>query len=176
MSSDQNRGFEFPEDSESDSSPGEIDESEANAFAAQLVQETDEKYQTSKENQHALLDAVAEEDGAPLLETKTTIYGHTVPVSGRLTGAFIERVESLDAEAKRRAEGDGDQSVSDIVRELAEIIDDLIDDPELTADGVYEQYRREGVGPVRTLLDEVMEALQKEEERVRGDADGFRSQ
>jgi len=144
--------------------------------AGELILETEEAYQEQKAKQHDLLDAVAEEDGAPLLETKCDIHGITVPVSGRLTGEFVERVESLDAEAKRRADGESEQTgVSDIVRELAEIVADLIDDPELTASGVYRTYQEEGVMPVRTILESVMESLQKEEERMRGTADGFRS-
>jgi len=142
--------------------------------AADLILETEEQYQQQKAQQHDLLDAVAEEDGAPLLETKCSIHGIVVPVSGRLTGEFVEHIESLDAEAKRRAEGESGKGVSDIVREMADILDDLIDDPELTAEGVYQTYRKEGVGPVRTIMENVMESLQEEEERVRGTADGFR--
>jgi len=154
----------------------ELDPDEADAFAAQLAQETDEKFEQSREEQHELLEAVASEDGAPLLETQCEIHGLTVPISGRLTGEFVERIEGLDAEAKRRAEGDGERAgVSDIIRELAEIIDDLIDDEELTADGVYRMYQQEGVMPVRTILEEVMASLRREEERVNGTADGFRS-
>jgi hypothetical protein len=92
-----------------------------------------------------------------------------------LTGAFIERAERLDAEAKRRAnDEDAPDEVSDIVRELGEIIDDLVDDDEITARGVYQTYQAEGVAPVRRILEEVMDALRKEDERLRGDADGFR--
>jgi len=158
------------------SEPETIDDDLADE-AGELILETEEAYQEQKAEQHDLLDAVAEEDGAPLLETKCDIHGVTVPVSGRLTGAFVERVEDLDAEAKRRADGESEQTgVSDIVRELADIIADLIDDPELTAAGVYQTYRQEGVGPVRTILEKVMAALQQEEERVRGTADGFRQE
>jgi hypothetical protein len=60
------------------------------------------------------------------------------------------------------------------VRELGEIIDDLVDDEEITTRGVYQTYRAEGVAPVRRILDEVMDALRKEDKRLRGDADGFR--
>jgi len=143
--------------------------------AAELIQETNAEYEQNKQDQHDLLDAVAEEDGAPLLETKCEIYGHVVPVSGRLTGGFIERVEALDAEAKEIAnEENPDRSVSDVIRELAEIGDDLIDDPELTADQIYQVYVDNGPRPVRTVIEEVIESLQREEERVSGDADGFR--
>ena len=144
-------------------------------LAADLAQDAQESFEENKAKQHDLLDAVAEEDGAPLLETKCDIHGITVPVSGRLTGAFVERIERLDAEAKKRANGESDKSgVSDIIRELAVIIDDLIDDPELTARGVYQTYQSEGVKPVRTILEEVMAALQREQERVEGTAKGFR--
>jgi len=144
--------------------------------AADLILEADAQLQENRQEQHELLDAVSEEDGAPLLQTKCNIHGIVVPVSGRLTGEFVERVEGLDAEAKRRADGESDKTgVSDIIRELATIIDELIDDPELTADGVYQTYINEGVGPVRTILENVMQSLQEEEERVQGTADGFRS-
>lgn len=145
--------------------------------AADLAMGAKESYESNRKDQHDLLDAVAEEDSAPLLETKCEIYGHVIPVSGRLTGEFVERIEALDAEAKRRASGEGDQSgVSDIIRELAEILDDLIDDPELTANGIYGLYLDEGPRAVRTIVEEVLESLKREEERVQGDADGFRSE
>lgn len=145
--------------------------------ALEVAKETEEAYQAQKEQQHELLEAVAEEDGAPLLETRCNIYGVTVPVSGRLTGEFVERVEALDAEAKRRADGESDDTgVSDIIAELCEILDGLIDDDELTTEGLYQQYRQEGVGPVRTIIDEVMDALKDEQERVEGTADGFRGE
>lgn len=159
--------------------PETIDDDVADAAGA-LMQEAGETLEERREDQHDLLQAVAEEDGAPLLETKCEIYGHVVPVSGRLTGAFIERVEELDAEAKRRANADSDddaagRGVSDIVAELADILDDLIDDPELTGEDLYVQYQQEGVGPIRTILDEVMDSLEREQERVEGTAKGFRS-
>jgi len=142
---------------------------------ADLILEADDQLRQNREEQHELLKAVSEEDGAPLLETRCEIYGHVVPVSGRLTGAFVERMEELDAEAKRRANQEGeDNGVSDIIRELTQILDELIDDSELTADGLYQMYLNEGVQPVRTIVEGVMDALQKEDERKRGTADGFR--
>lgn len=148
-------------------------DTELSEQAVELVEQATEAHEQSREEQHELLEAVAEEDGAPLLETQCEIYGVVVPVSGRLTGSFIERVEELDAEARKRAEGDGG-GVSDIVRELCEILDGLIDDDELTQRGLYRQYREEGVRPIRTILDETMDALEAEQERVEGTADGFR--
>lgn len=155
--------------------PVGMDADNPDELAADLALAAHEDYQQSKAEQHDLFDAVADEEGAPLLETKATIAGVTIPVSGRLNGAFIERVERLDAEAKRRAnDEDAPDEVSDIVRELGEIIDDLVDDEEITTRGVYQTYRAEGVAPVRRILDEVMDALRKEDKRLRGDADGFR--
>ena len=157
--------------------PVGMDADNPDELAADLALAAHEDYQQSKAEQHDLFDAVADEEGAPLLETKATIAGVTIPVSGRLNGAFIERVERLDAEAKRRAnDEDAPDGVSDIVRELGEIIDDLVDDDEITARGVYQTYQAEGVAPVRRILEEVMDALRKEDERLRGDADGFRKE
>jgi len=157
--------------------PVGMDADNPDELAADLALAAHEDYQQSKAEQHDLFDAVADEEGAPLLETKATIAGVTIPVSGRLNGAFIERVERLDAEAKRRANSDdAPDGVSDIVRELGEIIDDLVDDDEITARGVYQTYQAEGVAPVRRILEEVMDALRTEDERLRGDADGFRKE
>jgi propanediol dehydratase small subunit len=58
-----------------------------------------------------------------------------------------------------------------LTAELAE----LIDDEELTADELYKLYRSEGGEPLRTIADNVMDALQAEQERVQGTADGFRA-
>jgi len=160
-----------------DESPVGMNAGNPDELAADLALAAHEEYQQSKAEQHDLFDAVADEEGAPLLETKATIAGVTIPVSGRLTGAFIERVERLDAEAKRRAnDEDAPDGVSDIVHELGEIIDDLVDDDEITARGVYQTYQAAGVAPVRRILEEVMDSLRKEDERLRGDADGFRKE
>ncbi|UBF23342.1 tail assembly chaperone [Halorubrum tailed virus 29] len=157
--------------------PVGMDAESKDELAADLALDAAKEYQAREAEQHDLFDAVAEEEGAPLLETRATIAGVTIPVSGRLNGAFIERVERLDAEAKRRAnDEDAPDGVSDIVRELGEIIDDLVDDDEITARGVFQTYRAEGVAPVRRILEEVMDALRKEDERLRGDADGFRKE
>jgi len=157
-----------------DEQPG-MDADNLDERAADLALDAAQSFEEKQAEQHDLLDAVADEEGAPLLETKATIAGVTVPVSGRLNGEFIERVERLDEEAKRRAnDEDAQNGVIDIMRELADIIDGLIDDDELTARGVYQTYQAEGVGPVRTILEEVMDALKTEDERLRGEADGFR--
>lgn len=154
----------------------EVDPDEADAFAAQLAQETDEKFQSNKEDQHALLEAAAEEDGAPLLETQCEIYGEVVPVSGRLTGDLIDRVTQLDNTAKAVADGDKDAGeLQTVIEELTSICADLIDDAELTQTELYKLYRAEGVTPLRTITENVMTALQQEDERVSGAADGFRS-
>ena len=144
-------------------------------IAADLALDAKESYESSKENQHALLDAVAEQDGAPLLETQCTIYGETIPVSGRLTGELIDRVTALDPRAKEMADkGGSGAEFRDIINDVTQIAADLIDDDELTQKELYKVYRDNGVKPLRTILMDVFESLQKEEERVRGDADGFR--
>ena len=144
-------------------------------IAADLALDAKESYDSSKENQHALLDAVAEQDGAPLLETQCTIYGETIPVSGRLTGELIDRITALDTRAKEMADkGGSGAEFRDIINDVTQIAADLIDDDELTQRELYKVYRDNGVKPLRTILMDVFESLQKEEERVRGDADGFR--
>jgi len=154
----------------------DIDADEADAFAAELAQETDEKFESNKEDQHALLEAAAEADGAPLLETKCEIYGEVVPVSGRLTGDLIDRVTQLDNTAKAVADGEEDAGeLQTIISELTGICADLIDDDDLTQSELYKLYRAEGVTPLRTITEAVMSALQQEDERVSGAADGFRS-
>ena len=144
-------------------------------IAADLALDAKESFESSKKNQHALLDAVAEQDGAPLLETQCTIYGETIPVSGRLTGELIDRTTRLDDRAKEIANGDGSgEDLRNVIHELCEIGADLIDDDELSKQELHDLYRYNGVKPLRTIVMDVFDALQKEEERVRGDADGFR--
>jgi len=155
----------------------DIDADEADAFAAELAAETDEKFESNKEDQHALLEAAAEADGAPLLETKCEIYGEVVPVSGRLTGDLIDRVTQLDNTAKAVADGEEDAGeLQTIISELTGICADLIDDDDLTQSELYKLYRAEGVTPLRTITENVMSALQQEDERVSGAADGFRAE
>jgi hypothetical protein len=142
---------------------------------ADLLDEARVQDAANREVQHELLQAAADEDGAPLLETQTEIYGIVVDVSGRLTGEFVGQIEALDKEAKRRADGESEDSgVSDIIAELCVILGDTVDDPELDAEAFYQTYQENGPGPLKTIAEEVLGALQSEDERVSGQADGFR--
>lgn len=152
------------------------DEQDFDELAADLALDAKESYEVAREEQHALLDDVAKEEGADVLETQATIRENTVPVSGRLNGDLFDRMGELDERVERIERGDARAyEVSETADELAQLLADLIDDPEFTKAGAYNTYRESGIEPLGVILEAVFEALKAEEERRQGAADGFRA-
>ena len=151
------------------------DEDDFNARAADLVLETHEEYQERQAEHEAFLETVAEEEGAETLTTECNLIGeYTVPLEAKLNGEIMDRMEALDDRIQRLSAGEA--RVSDTADEVAQLLADLIADPEWDKRKFYAAYEREGLDPLGVMLERTFESLKEERERRRGTADGFRSE
>ena len=144
-------------------------------LAADLAQDAKESFEENREEQAAFLDAVADEEGAEVLETTASIKGHSVPVSARLNGDVMDAMGRIDSRLERieRKEARA-YEVSDTADDVAQLLADVTDDPALTKREFYRQYEAHGIDPLGVVLEEVFKALKTEKERREGAADGFR--
>jgi len=146
--------------------------------AAELIRETNEKYEQNREEQAAFLDTVAEEEGATELETECNLIGdYTVTLRAKLNGDVIDRLGQIDARLERVQSGDAPAyEISEVADDVSQVLADVIDGDSWTKARFYEAYRAEGVDPLGVMLKRVFESLQEERERREGTADGFRSE
>lgn len=147
--------------------------------AAELVQETTEKFEEQKAKQEEFLESVAEEEGEPPLETDVDLLDngeYIVPLSAKFNGDLIDRMSAIKAqgeaiEANPEEEG---HEISRIGDEMCQILADVVDDPEWPKQTFYGVYKQEGPDPLVVMLERAFESLKQERERREGTAEGFR--
>lgn len=144
--------------------------------AAELIQEADAQLQQNREEQQAFLDTVAEEEGAPVLETKCNLIGdYVVPLQAKLNGELMDTMGRIDDRLERLENEDARAyEISETADEIAQLLDDAIDDPEWHKEVFYKVYQQEDLEALGVLLEAAFESLKDERERRRGTADGFR--
>ena len=151
------------------------DKPDFDELAQDLVEDATQEFEQSREEQAAFLDAVADEEGAEVLETTASIKGHGVPVSARLNGDVMDAMGRIDSRLERiEREEARAYEVSDTADDVAQLLADVTDDPALTKREFYRQYEAHGIDPLGVVLEEVFSALKTEKERREGAADGFR--
>ena len=151
------------------------DKPDFDELAQDLVEDASQEFEQSREEQAAFLDAVADEEGAEVLETTASIKGHSVPVSARLNGDVMDAMGRIDSRLERiEREEARAYEVSDTADDVAQLLADVTDDPALTKREFYRQYEAHGIDPLGVVLEEVFSALKTEKERREGAADGFR--
>ena len=151
------------------------DKPDFDELAQDLVDDASQEFEQSREEQAAFLDAVADEEGAEVLETTASIKGHSVPVSARLNGDVMDAMGRIDSRLERiEREEARAYEVSDTADDVAQLLADVTDDPALTKREFYRQYEAHGIDPLGVVLEEVFKALKTEKERREGAADGFR--
>ena len=152
------------------------DKPDFDELAQDLVEDASQEFEQSREEQAAFLDAVADEEGAEVLETTASIKGHSVPVSARLNGDVMDAMGRIDSRLERiEREEARAYEVTDTADDVAQLLADVTDDPALTKREFYRQYEAHGIDPLGVVLEEVFSALKTEKERRQGIADGFRS-
>jgi len=154
------------------------DEDELDQFAADLAQQTEQKFQQSKEEQQEFLDNVAEEEGAEVLETSCNIIGdYTVDLRAKLNGEVMDAMGRIQDRLERLEGSDAAAyEVSEAADEVAQLLADVIDDSEWHKRKFYAAYEAEGLDPLGVMLDRVFNDLKEEKERREGAADGFRAE
>ena len=154
------------------------DADDFNARAADLVLETHEEYQERQAEHEAFLETVAEEEGAETLTTECNLIGeYTVPLEAKLNGAVMDDLGAIHAGLERLEEGEGAAyEISEAADQAAQLLADVIADPEWHKAKFYAAYEAEGLDPIGVMIERVFDALQAEQKRRRGTADGFRSE
>ncbi len=147
-------------------------------LAAELVEQTEAKYQATRDAQDEFLDTVAEQQGAETLETTCNLIGdYTVTVKAKLSGDVLDRMGALEDKLERLETGDGRAyEVSETADELSQILADMIMETEWHKDKFYAAYKSEGLAPLGVMIKRVFDALKDERKRRQGAADGFRQQ
>jgi hypothetical protein len=148
------------------------------ALAEDLVAQAESKYEETQEAQQEFLESVARESGAEILETQCNLIGeYTVPLKAKLTGDIMDRMGGLEDRLERMQAGDAAAyEVGETADAIAQILADIIDDPEWHKSKFYAAYEAEGLGPLGVMTERVFESLKQERERRQGAADGFRSE
>ncbi len=134
-----------------------------------------EKQQADQEHQE-FLDTVAEEEGAEILETSCNLIGeYVVPLKAKMNGELMDRLGRIDARLERLESEDARAyELSDAADDAAQLLADLINDPEYHKELFYDVYEAEGLDALGTFIQTVFESLKEERKRRRGAADGFR--
>jgi len=145
--------------------------------AADLILETEEQYQERQAEHEAFLETVAEEEGAPVVETTCNIIGDYHPtLKTKLNGEVLDKMSHLDARMERFENDEArGYEISETADEVAQLLADVIADDGWTKDRFYAAYKQEGLDPLGVMLERCFEALKAERERVEGARDGFRA-
>jgi hypothetical protein len=123
------------------------------------------------------LSAVAEEEGADVLETQCNIAGeHTVPLKAKLNGKVLDQMGALEARFEDFEEGNiKGYEIGETADDMAQILADVVESPEWDKQTFYGLYEKEGLEPIGKLLIRALNSLLKERERQQGAAEGFRA-
>jgi uncharacterized protein YbjQ (UPF0145 family) len=139
------------------------------------IEDTRETKREYEERQRDFLESVASESETELLKTQTELVeGHVVGLEAKLNGELIDRLGRVQ---QRLEAAESDRHLSDVSEaadEASQILADAIVDAEFDKELFYNVYEMEGLTELGTLLSRVFDALQKERERLSGDAEGFR--
>ena len=143
---------------------------------ADLVEETREKHEETKQEQEEFLNALEENEGKPTLETKVNLTGdYVVTAKADLNGELMDRLSHIDERLDNVTNGDGRlYEVSEAADDAAQLLDDLIVESQYNKELFYNAYERQGLEILVSFFAEIIEGLQSARERQHGVADGFR--
>jgi len=142
----------------------------------EAVEEASETLHERKQTQQEFLDAVSSDSESELLKTQTELAeGIVVPLEAKLNGEVIDTLGSVQ-ERLENAEEDGRlYQISDAVDDACQLLADIITDPSYDKEVFHQVYKQEGAADIAKMLRRSFESLQKERERLSGDAEGFRN-
>ena len=146
---------------------------DADQKAAELVTEARERHEQRRAEQEAFLEAVADEEGAEVIETHVTLVeGFDVDVSVRLDGELDETLAEI--EERTQTENPSASDVKFTAERAAGLLADAIDDDGYPRRLFIDTWHREGLAALGTMLKRVLEGVKAERERAHGVAEGFR--
>ena len=151
-------------------------EQDFDEVAADLALEAQESYEEKKAEQEAFLDTVAEESEVPVAETTCNIIGdYVVDVRAELDGELTDRVGDMEARLERLKNGQGHAyELTEAADEAAQMLADLVDDPEWHKEKFYAAYERTSIDGLLLMVENVFTVIKEERERQSGAAEGFR--
>jgi hypothetical protein len=143
-----------------------------------LMEKTDERYEERQEDIADFHQAVQEESETEVIETTCNIVGDvTVGVTAKRNGELMDRMGHIEERLEYvETEKQGTYNITEAAQDAAQLLADVVDDPELTQGEFYKVYRGEGLEELGKMLKTVFSSIEKESERRRGAADGFRSE
>lgn len=142
-----------------------------------LIEETKEIQQEREQERQAFVNDLRSESDAEVIETPVTLFGdYTATVECKLSGEVLQRIEYID-ENMPDEEGfeRGDPAkLNRVADQLCILLDDMLAEATYDHETFDEVYQLEGWDPLITVWEKVGDAIEKEQERRRGSADGFR--
>jgi hypothetical protein len=85
-------------------------------------------------------------------------------------GHIEETLEAVEAEEE------GTYRISEVADEASQLLADTVQDSGLDKEAFYIAYSEEGIDELGKMIENVFESIEKEVEKQRGSADGFRSE
>jgi len=163
-------------DTDDEHSP--MDERPAGRSVEEMVEQTREKHEQRQEEVRAFHEAVEADSEADVVETQCNIVGDImVTVSAKQNGELIDRMGHIEERLEYvDNEEAGTYKISEAADDAAQLLADVVEDPELTKAEFYQVYESEGLQELGKMLNRVFDAIESEQERMRGAADGFRAE
>ncbi len=143
----------------------------------EAIEETKQSYQERQQKQDEFLETLSEQTEVDVVETKVEIAeGITVPVNVELTGELTDRLAEIESLTENIEEQKSVKDIPETVDRACQLLADCIDDPAYDKATFYKAYRANNDEAIAKMLRRVFEGVEREQERARGDADGFRQQ
>jgi len=142
----------------------------------ELVEETNERYEEAQERKAEFLETVKDDSDEEVVETTCNLVGDmVVNIRAKRNGDLIDRMghieETLEAVEQ---EEEGTYRISEVADEASQLLADIVQDKGLDKEAFYTAYREEGIDELGKMIETVFESVEKEVEKKRGAADGFR--
>lgn len=159
----------------------DLDEDDLEQRRQRLQEEAAETRRELEAEQEAVLESLQEEHGGDLIETSCTLPGdNPATIECVLNGDLIDRMSHVDAMLEELLDGDPDpgsmSNIGEAMDEAASVMAGITAEPKYSKEVFYEIYRRYGPEALGKHVEAAFEAIEREQQRKTGAADGFREQ
>ncbi len=141
------------------------------------VEDTRQTHQERQQKQSEFLDTLGEQTDVDVVETQVQLAeGIMVPVRVELTGELTDRLAEIESLTENIENTQSVQDVPETVDRACQLLADCINDSAYDKNTFYKAYRANNDKAIAKMLRRVFEAVEREQKRQKGDADGFRDQ
>jgi hypothetical protein len=146
--------------------------------AEELIEETNERYEAAQERKEEFLETVKDDSDEEVVETSCNLVGDmVVDIRAKRNGELIDRMGHIEETLEAvEAEEEGTYRISEVADEASQLLADTVQDSGLDKEAFYIAYSEEGIDELGKMIENVFESIEKEVEKQRGSADGFRSE